>query len=206
MIKKLIPLSIKQALHTLYKDNFISAKEFVPTQLTTSIPPNYVNVLSAWKGHEQIIPAIISQFNLNTDKCLEFGVDNGYSSAIFSNYFKHVIGVDYFEGDIHAGLRDVYEETKQRLKRFDNIQIIKSSYQDYIKLDKEDYDLIHVDIIHTYEHTYECGLWAAQHAKCVIFHDTESFIDVRKAVRDIAKVTGKTFYNYPKHFGLGIII
>ena len=72
--------------------------------------------------------------------------------------------------------------------------------------DDEQYDFAHVDIIHTYEDTYECGLWAVEHSKCCIFHDTESFSEVRKAVRDIAKHTGKTVLNYPYSHGLGIIV
>lgn len=63
-----------------------------------------------------------------------------------------------------------------------------------------------MDIIHTYKETYECGLWAVNHSKCCIFHDTESSPEVRKAVYDIAKHTGKKVFNYPHHHGLGIIV
>lgn len=63
-----------------------------------------------------------------------------------------------------------------------------------------------MDIIHTYKETYECGLWAVNHSKCCIFHDTESSPEVRKAVYDIAKNTGKKVFNYPHHHGLGIIV
>jgi hypothetical protein len=195
----------KESYQKIYSKLFLNPVEFKPEFLSTATPPNYANVVSAWKGLEQIIPAIIKQFNLPTNKCLEFGVDNGYSSAIFSNYFTTVLGVDYFEGDIHAGVRNVYEQTKQTLAPFKNITVQKNSYQNFIKDHHEQYDLIHVDIIHNYEHTYACGLWAAEHSKCAIFHDTESFFEVRKAVHDIAKKTGKTFYNYPHHYGLGII-
>jgi Methyltransferase domain len=205
MIKR-ISDGVRRRVFNFYKNNFIKAMNYSPKQLGLKKPKNYVDVITAWKGLEQVIPDIIQQFNLETNRCLEFGVDNGYSSAIFSNYFKEVIGVDYFEGDMHAGFRDVFKETSDRLKAFDNITVIKSSYQDYIKKDTHYYDMIHVDIIHTYEDTYACGLWAAQHSKCTIFHDTESFLGVRKAVRDIANDTGKTFYNYPHHFGLGIIV
>jgi hypothetical protein len=48
-------------------------------------------------------------------------------------------------------------------------------------------------------------LWSAQHSDCAILHDTESFLEVRRAAIDIAEETGKGLYNYPFHHGLGII-
>ena len=63
-----------------------------------------------------------------------------------------------------------------------------------------------VKIVHNYKETFECGLWAAQHSTCTVFHDTESFPEVRRAVIDIAKAAGKKVYNYPYHNGLGIIV
>jgi hypothetical protein len=123
-----------------------------------------------------------------------------------SNYFKEVIGIDTFEGDMHTDHKgDHYKHTTTLLAPYTNINLIRSSYQDWIKRDQQYYDLAHIDIVHTYEHTYNCGLWAAQRSKCALFHDTESFIGVRKAVIDIAKATGKNIYNYPYHHGLGII-
>jgi hypothetical protein len=68
------------------------------------------------------------------------------------------------------------------------------------------YDFIHVDIVHTFADTFACGLWSANHAKCVAFHDTESFPAVKRAVADIARQTGKTFYNFVESNGLGILI
>jgi hypothetical protein len=40
----------------------------------------------------------------------------------------------------------------------------------------------------------------------VIFHDTESFTAVKKAVAEICRQTSKTFYNFPDNNGLGIIV
>ena len=171
-----------------------------------NVPEEQLNIFSSWRGLEQIILDIIEQSGSSTNKCLEFGVEFGYSTVAFSNYFTEVIGVDVFTGDEHAGFHgDIYERVKKDLEKFKNITLIQSDYRDFIKSNSSQYDLIHVDIIHTYEATFDCGLWAAQHAKCVIFHDTESFPEVKKAVTDIAKKTNKTFYNYPNYYGLGII-
>lgn len=166
-----------------------------------------ISVDTAWQGLELIIEDILERFDIKRNRCIEFGVEFGYSSVVFSNYFKEVVGVDTFEGDehtLHKG--DHFEQTKQRLSEFPNIELHKSDYRDWIKKDNSMYDFSHVDIVHNYDETYECGLWAVKHSSCTVFHDTESFPAVRKAVIDLAKASGKRVFNYPKSFGLGIIV
>ena len=161
---------------------------------------------TAWEGIENILAELIERFHLNTDRCLEFGVEHGFSTVALSSFFKSVTGVDTFQGDIHTrDFTDLYEQTRSRLSPFDNIHLVRSDYQHYIATDDSMYDLIHVDIVHTYADTLACGLWAARHATCVLFHDTESFAAVKQAVRQIARETGKTFYNYKESNGLGIL-
>jgi hypothetical protein len=161
----------------------------------------------AWVGLESIILDIIEFSKIKTDSALEFGVEFGYSTATLANYFKNVVGVDIFTGDVHAGHHgDIYDSTKSNLKDFANIELIKSDYRDFIKSKDQNFDLIHVDIIHTYEDTFACGLWAAKHSRCTLFHDTQSFPEVKRAVADVAKKTSKKFYNYRKNNGLGILI
>lgn len=170
------------------------------------IPPKLILYDSAWRGLEGIIRDLMVRFDLGNKRALEFGVEFGFSTVALSNYFESVTGVDIFTGDPQAGFHeDHYEATSQKLAPFENINLVKADYRDYIKENNSFYDLIHVDIIHDYKHTYECGLWSAQHSKCTIFHDTESYREVRRAVADISKKTNKTFYNYEKFYGLGII-
>lgn len=171
------------------------------------MPENILQVSSSWKGLEMIVEDILDQFDVARDTCIEFGTERGYSTVVFSNYFKKVKGVDIFIGDKHSGLKvDHYDETLSSVSKFKNIELVKADYKDHIKKDNEQYDFAHVDIVHAYEETYECGLWAVRHSKCCVFHDTESYPQVRKAVFDIAKHTGKKVYNYPYHHGLGIIV
>lgn len=175
--------------------------------LKLSEPAKTIDIKTAWKGLELIIEDILIQFEIGRDNCIEFGVEFGFSSVVFSNYFKQVKGIDIFIGDEHTEEKgDHYEKTKKSLAAFENIELIKSDYRDWIKNDQTMYDFAHVDIVHNYKETYDCGSWAAMHSKCCIFHDTESFPAVRKAVYDIAKHTGKKVYNYPFHNGLGIIV
>jgi hypothetical protein len=170
-------------------------------------PAKMIQVKTAWSGLELIIEDILDRFQVKRYRCIEFGVEFGYSSVVFSNYFKEVTGVDTFEGDEHTDEKgDHFDETKKRLLPFQNIQLHKSDYRDWIIKDDSQYDFAHVDIVHNYAETFECGLWAVHHATCTIFHDTESFPEVRRAVIDLAKATGKKVYNYPKCYGLGIIV
>ncbi len=189
----------KYLLHTK-----LPIKTYVPKKKV--VPKNILSVVTAWKGLELIIEDIMERFNVGTESCIEFGVEFGYSSVVFSNYFDEVVGVDIFLGDEHTAFKgDHFDKTKDSLSKYKNIHLHRSDYKDWIKADKRHYDFAHVDIVHNYDETYECGLWAAQHSTCVVFHDTESFPEVRRAVIDIAKAVGKNVYNYPYHNGLGII-
>jgi len=197
----------KKAIYKI-KSNYFSRKypaaEFIPESF---FKPEYmVSGLSAWKGMETIVPSLIKQLGLANNKCIEFGVEKGYSTAIFAQNFEHVTGVDTFQGDRHAGYIDTFEIAKSNLTRFKNIELVKDNYQHYTTLDHSLYDLCHIDIIHTYKDTYACGDWALAHARCVIFHDTESYGSVRKAVYDLSVKHNKKFLNYSHHHGLGILI
>jgi hypothetical protein len=170
-------------------------------------PSRELKVNSAWNGIPNILADIIERFHLKTDRCLEFGVEFGFSTVALSSYFDSVIGVDTFVGDKHSGNReDIYEQTRNRLLPYPNISLIQSNYREFILGRSEFYDLIHVDIVHTFADTFACGLWSAEHSQCTIFHDTESFPAVKQAVIELAKVTGKQFYNFRECFGLGILV
>lgn len=180
-------------------------KRYVPSQKNT--PPKIIQIPTAWKGLEEIIEDILIHFEIERESCIEFGVEFGFSTVIFSNYFKIVKGIDIFIGDEHTSHQgDHFESTKKLLSSFENIVLFKSNYKDWIIQDTEQYNFAHVDIVHSYKDTYECGIWAAMHSKCCIFHDTESFPSVKRAVYNIAKKLGKEAYNYPFNNGLGIIV
>ena len=162
---------------------------------------------SAWTGIETVLQELIDRVQIGTSRCLEFGVEYGFSTVALSSYFDSVIGVDTFLGDRHTNnIKDIYDETVSRLAPFENIRLVRSDYRDFIKSHDSSYDLIHVDIIHTYADTFACGLWSAKHSKCTLFHDTESYPEVKQAVVDIARSTGKKFYNFEESYGLGILV
>src|SRR5450759_2401700 len=156
------------------------------------LPPRVLPVPTAWKGIESVLGDLIQTFGIGTRRCLEFGVEHGYSTAALSCFFDAVTGVDTFVGDKHTrDTRDLFVATSDRLSCFDNIQLFRSDYREWTARDDSFYDLIHVDIVHTYIDTFACGLWSAQHAQCVLFHDTQSFPAVKRAVIDISRQTRK---------------
>jgi hypothetical protein len=171
------------------------------------LPPRVLMPATAWQGIESILSDVIQRFSLGTKRCLEFGVEYGYSTVALSNFFDIVTGVDTFCGDKHTlNKSDIYAQTAERLSCYDNIRLVRSDYRDWTAKDNTTYDVIHIDIVHTYIDTFRCGLWSAKHAQCVLFHDTLSFPAVKRAVTDIARKTGKHFYNFEESYGLGIIV
>jgi hypothetical protein len=178
---------------------------YVPRQ--RQLPARVLSPPTAWQGIESILGDLIERFHLGTESCLEFGVEYGYSTVALSSFFANVIGVDTFHGDQHTENKsDIYALTRQRLSVYENIHLVRSDYRDWIARDGRTYDLIHVDIVHTYIDTYKCGLWSAQHSPCVLFHDTLSFPAVKRAVSDIAREVGKQFHNFEESYGLGIVV
>jgi hypothetical protein len=169
-------------------------------------PTRTLPVVSAWEGIQDILADLIERFQVDTSRCLEFGVEYGFSTVALSSFFDSVLGVDTFQGDRHTiNSDDIFEETSARLAPYSNITLVRSDYRDFIQQDHGTFGLIHVDIIHTFADTYACGLWSARRSKCTLFHDTESFPQVKQAVREIARETGKRFYNFEENWGLGIV-
>jgi hypothetical protein len=165
------------------------------------------NVPTSWNGLERIIPDIIRRFcGGKSYLALEFGVWHGYSTAALANHFRRVIGVDIFEGDLLAGTTaPMLETTAKTLEPWPNIELRKESYQRFFTYHYFQPELIHIDILHTYEDTFACGAIALTRAECVIFHDTISFTEVRRAVGDLSQIFGRKFYNYYDSEGLGIL-
>ena len=180
--------------------------EYKPT--FRKMPERTVDVPTAWKEVAEVLEDILDHFHVLRGTAIEFGVDYGYSTACLANYFKKVIGVDHFQGDVHAGNRrlDLYDHVKDNLKDFENIDLIPMNFKAFIKECDAQVDFIHVDIVHNYDETFECGCWAVQHAPVVMFHDTIAFKDVMRAVKDVAGNFGAGFYQINEQHGIGILV
>jgi predicted O-methyltransferase YrrM len=168
-----------------------------------------VNVVSAWGEIPTILKDIIIRFDLKTNSALEFGVEEGYSTTALSHYFKNVKGVDTFRNDCWDNSMErpsQYLRVVELLKDYKNITLVEDRFETFIQGCNERFDLIHIDIIHSYRCTYDCGEWAMRHADCVIFHDVVSFPEVHQAVEDLALKYGFINYIYPYDNGLGIAV
>lgn len=171
------------------------------------VPKRLADVPSAWGPNESLLMDLIERFQIPTHTALEFGVDYGYSVSALANFFEVVIGVDHFHSDSQTGYREnLYEQTSNALKDFQNVQLIQQDFQQYIAENDKHYDLIHIDIFHDYFTTCKAARWAVDHANIILFHDTESYPEVKRAVSTIADEARVTFYNYPVHCGLGILL
>ena len=180
--------------------------DYIPSK--TIRPDKVLFAPSAWVGLESIIKDILDTFNIQKESAIDFGVDMGYSTVAISNFFKTVTGIDHFKGDHHAGLKEggFYEFVLDMLKPYENIKLINDSFEGFIKTNNDHYNLAHIDIVHDYQPTYDCGAWCCEHADIVLFHDTESYLEVKKAVDDLSKKYELKFYNYDKCYGLGILV
>ena len=188
-------------------------KNFIPESFEY---PYSIPVLSAWEPLAPVIKPILTQFGIKRNTAIEFGVERGFSTSVLANYFDKVVGIDRFDWIIKDGINRSITEVEKLLINFKNINLIESSFEDWIKRDHDYYDLVHVDIgydSHTYEPTYQCGEWAVNHSDCVLFHDTISFPEVDQACRDLSELYQFEYYNYKEPIGpagrvcgLGILI
>lgn len=175
------------------------------------MPGRILDVGSAWRGIESILFSLIKEFGVGTGLAVEFGVESGYSAAALANYFGVVIAVDHFSGLGHDA-ESFYPAVKKQLSVYPNIAPCPQSWEDFSHhyddnvIDFNPIDLIHIDMDHNYQQTFEAGDWAVQHAPVVIFHDTLSWPDdVGRACEDLADKHSLHYHNYEDSHGLGIL-
>ena len=111
---------------------------------------------SSWVGHGSFAMKLVETYNPKV--VVDLGVDYGYSTFCFA-YPKigEVYGVDWFQGDIHAGHRNTYDlviEMYHEIKEeygINNVEFIKGDFNDVAKTWNKKIDILHVDGLHTYE-------------------------------------------------------
>ena len=141
-------------------------------------------IRSAWKGHRRFAEVMANYFK--NPVIVELGVDYGYSAFCFANALTHkdgkVYGVDKFEGDEHAGIRDTYDFVKDIIaaRKIKNLHIIKGDFQEVAITWNTKIDILHIDGFHTFEAVQSDFTSWYPHLKeggVVLFHDTaiESF-------------------------------
>ena len=138
---------------------------------------------TAWLGHGLFATQLVDEFKPNV--VVDLGVDYGYSTFCFGFHnIGKVYGIDWFQGDIHAGNRNTYDyviELYNELKNehnVSNIEFIKGEFDEVAKTWDKQIDILHVDGLHTYEavkNDFETWSKFCHDDSIILFHDTVSF-------------------------------
>lgn len=138
---------------------------------------------SAWTGHFSFATKLVEEFK--PDTIVDLGVDYGFSTFCFA-YPKigTVYGIDWFEGDEHAGIRNTYDIVIKQYEYLkdefntNNIKFIKSDFNELAKKWNIKIDILHIDGFHTYESVKnDYNTWSkfTDDRSIILFHDIECF-------------------------------
>ena len=139
---------------------------------------------SAWKGHRGFANWLVQY--LQPKITVELGVDYGYSTFVLAeNNPGKVYGIDTFEGDAHAGQRDLAQYQSvldfKNTNEFNNVHLIKDTFDNVNSTWTESIDILHIDGLHTGAAvTHDLINWSRFfHANTVVLmHDVSSFEEV----------------------------
>ena len=169
------------------------------------------NVPSAWRGHLEFAVWLTCRFL--PELVVDLGVDYGSSTYAWGvSGVSQVIGIDWFQGDAHAGLRDNHAyvlalgESLTKNHRYENtVRIWKSSFEAAAASFDRQADIIHLDGLHTYTAvTKDLACWMPKLSKdgLLLMHDVHAF--PRDVGRAFAELPGaKTILDHSA--GLGIV-
>jgi len=133
-------------------------------------------ILSAWRGHEDFARWLVRE--VQPGLVVDLGVDYGFSSLVFARAgAKRVIGIDSFEGDPEAGMRDTYDDVLARMRSLsiDNLELIRGYFSDVAQSWTLPIDILHIDGRHRYEDIREdYAEWSrfVRPGGVVLLHDT----------------------------------
>ena len=112
---------------------------------------------SAWLGHMKFANWLVTL--LNPSITVDLGVDHGHSTFSFASANKGIVyGIDSFDGDIQAGLKNTFDIVKTLNDDFNkknylnnNIKFIKGYFDNVYDYFNETIDILHIDGLHTIE-------------------------------------------------------
>jgi hypothetical protein len=173
---------------------------------------NNIYKSSAWKGHLKFADYLVEKYKPNI--IVDLGVDYGHSTFSFSAQgIGKVYGIDWFEGDEHAGIRDTYNIVNNEYNKLldlkylpnNNIEFIKGDFNEVAKNFNKNIDILHIDGLHTYEavkNDFDTWIVKTNYNSIILMHNVISFPDT----------VGKFFneIKFPKLYfthstGLGVI-
>lgn len=155
--------------------------------------PLIETIPSAWKGHKNFAQWLVQL--IQPKITVELGVDYGYSTFVLAEHNPgQVYGIDTFEGDAHAGQRDVEQFQKvldfKNTHGFDNVHLIKNTFDNANATWTDLIDILHIDGLHTGDAvTHDLVSWSKffHYKTVVLMHDVMSFEDVERVYVGIPK-------------------
>ena len=173
-------------------------KELACAQINSEKP-------SAWIGHQNFAKWLVE--TIQPKITVDLGVDYGHSTFYLAEMgIGEVYGIDSFEGDDHAGVRDTldYVTTTKEKYEFNNITFIKGYFDQVAKTWDKQIDILHIDGFHTYDavkYDYETWKDFLKEDSVVMFHDTDAFPEVNKFFDEL-EMPHKIKFNHSA--GLGV--
>jgi len=147
--------------------------------------------VSPWSGHRNFVYDLLNF--MEPEKIIELGTHYGCSffsmcQSIKDNQLSHteIYAVDTWQGDEQAGLygEEVWNkvnETKEHAYSEVNSKFLRMYFDEASELfDKEIFDLIHIDGLHTYEAvSHDFSIWLPKLKKngIFLFHDIHSYLN-----------------------------
>ena len=140
---------------------------------------------SAWIGHLKFADYIVQKYKPKIT--VDLGVDYGHSTfSLACAGIGKVYGIDWFEGDEHAGVRDTYNivnDTYNELFNMKyllnkNITLIKGDFNEVAKTFNKTIDILHIDGLHTYEavkNDFDTWSIKTHYNTIILMHDVVAF-------------------------------
>jgi predicted O-methyltransferase YrrM len=164
---------------------------------------------TAWLGHGAFAVNLVAL--LKPKMTVDLGVDFGYSTFCFAYpQIGKVVGIDCFEGDIHAGQRSTYDHViklRDHFKKYwnqTNVRFVKGYFEDVAQSWEKPIDILHIDGLHTYEAVkQDFTTWSKflQPNGVILMHDTVSFPnDVGRFFKELPDYK----FNFQHTHGLGV--
>lgn len=174
------------------------------------------SIVSAWTGHGPFACKLVEK--LQPQITVELGVDYGFSFLCFLlGGYGTVYGIDSFEGDPSAGVRDTFSQFITNLCELkgkypslnSDMKIIKGYFNDKAKewctSVSKPIDILHIDGAHDYDSIkgdYTNWMPLTNYSGLILFHDTLSFPNT------VGKVYNEIYYpkfNFLHTHGLAVV-
>ncbi len=164
------------------------------------------SIPSAWRGHKNFAIWLVNE--LKPKVTVDLGVDYGYSTfCLAAPGIGEVYGINSFEGDKQAGLRNTYQDVVAATRQLgiNNITFLKGYFQNVAMDWSNRINILHIGGLQTYEAVkldFETWVKFVEDDGVVLLHDT--------CVSDFGAHRLFVELNYPKvNFkhagGLGVI-